>query len=528
MYNTPIKPPKPTAKSRANYQRRFRPEKPAKPTNKSIANYRRKTRLNRNEEVETFETDIPSFRRIPNSVRYQGKFINTAKNNERVERYSRPRIRESQYNLRGKSGREKQKVFNRMEYQSRLAENNREREKQKKIRNQVFREHFFRDGKELQNKSYRTKIRKQIGNELKRRKTMKNNNPEFNVINSPITLPPRRINSNKLSEEYEIINSNQYDFRNLPKSRRPGRLSSFFKRRPRKVRTKRSVGGGHRLDLIEMKSLHKRRNSPIYKGLGNDMLMSYIFLLEKHKHKLCIAVGDKQKLKTEIDPTYIGLVYELEKSGNKLVYNAGLSDLKKFIKECKHKYFIIPLSMEYPNSGAHFNLLVGDTKRGVIERFEPYGSVINEKVHKNFDIDFEKFLKENELDYEYSLPKDFMPKLAFQELEETQIDDQVASMRRDDYRGYCGMWSIWFIDLKMSNPDETSKSLLAKSLKKMKKRNFRKFIRNYANHIIEVRKMVLEEIDTDCKQTKGGMSPDYQLFKKCVNEFVKRKLDKYF
>ena len=62
----------------------------------------------------------------------------------------------------------------------------------------------------------------------------------------------------------------------------------------------------------------------------------------------------------------------------------------------------------------------------------------------------------------------------------------------------------------------------------MKKRNFRKFIRNYANHIIEVRKMVLEEIDTDCKQTKGGMSPDYQLFKKCVNEFVKRKLDKYF
>ena len=62
------------------------------------------------------------------------RFINTSKNNERVERYSRPRIRESQYNLRGKSKREKQKVFDRMDYLSRLEADNREREKQKKIR----------------------------------------------------------------------------------------------------------------------------------------------------------------------------------------------------------------------------------------------------------------------------------------------------------------------------------------------------------------------------------------------------------
>lgn len=535
MYNTPIKPPKPTRESIAKY--RGQPKKPPKPTSKSIANYRRRTRLNRLEDNNYFEPDFIPLKRIPNSVRYQGRKTNKSRNEERMNRYSRPTRPESQFNIRGKTRKEKQRVFDRMEYMLRLEKNNRERARQKELKNQVFREHFFRNGKEIENKTYRTKIRKQIGNELRIRKTMINNNPGFNVINSPVVMPasaPQRLNSNKLSEEYEKINTNQYDFRSMPNTKRKSKMLSLFSRmkpragKIRRTRTKRSIGGGHRLDLIEMKSLHKKRNSPIYKGLGNDMLMSYIFLLEKHKHKLCIAVGDKEKLKTDINPTYIGLVYELDKDKNKIVYNAGLDNLKKFIKECKHKYFIIPLSMEYPNSGAHFNLLVGDTKRRVIERFEPYGSVINEKVHKNFDNDFQDFIKKNELDYEYSLPGDFMPKLAFQELEETQIDDQVASMRRDDYRGYCGMWSVWFIDLKMSNPEETSKSLLAKSLKKMKKRNFRKFIRNYANHIIEVRKMVLEEIDPECKKTRDGMSPDYQLFKRCVNRFVRQKLDNYF
>ena len=28
------------------------------------------------------------------------------------------------------------------------------------------------------------------------------------------------------------------------------------------------------------------------------------------------------------------------------------------------------------------NLLIGDNENNIIERFEPYGSVINEKVHK--------------------------------------------------------------------------------------------------------------------------------------------------
>ena len=121
-----------------------------------------------------------------------------------------------------------------------------------------------------------------------------------------------------------------------------------------------------------------------------------------------------------------------------------------------------------------------------------------------------------------------MPKLAFQELEETQIDDQVASMRRDDYRGYCGMWSIWFVDMRMRNPEMSSKELLAMSLKKMKGKNFRKFIRNYTNFLVEMRKIIMEKTDKDCRKNNNGKSPDYDFFKVCVSKYIEQHLDKYF
>ena len=44
------------------------------------------------------------------------------------------------------------------------------------------------------------------------------------------------------------------------------------KRRPTRKRS--SVGGGHKINLLEKKSMHKRRNSPIYKGLGSDLIIT--------------------------------------------------------------------------------------------------------------------------------------------------------------------------------------------------------------------------------------------------------------
>ena len=299
-------------------------------------------------------------------------------------------------------------------------------------------------------------------------------------------------------------------------------------RRRSRVREMSSVGGGHRINLIEKQSIHKRRTSPIYKGLGSDLIMSYIYLMIKHNNILSIAIGDKAKLKRNPNPIYVGLVYLYKNNKNNLEYDRGMKALSKFMLNCKTRFFMIPVSIEYPNSGAHFNLLLGDTKTGILERFEPYGSVINEKVHDNFDKDIKSFLKIHKIDLKYKKPKDFIQQKGFQELEEVQIENQLGSVRRDDYRGYCGMWSVWFIDMRMKNPNISSKELLDLSLKKMKGKNFRKFIRNYTNYLVEMRKVIMEKTDKDCRKNNSGKSPNYDFFKVCVSKFVNEHLDEYF
>ena len=68
------------------------------------------------------------------------------------------------------------------------------------------------------------------------------------------------------------------------------------------------------------------------------------------------------------------------------------------------------------------------------------------------------------------------------------------------------MWSIWFIEMKMRNPDLPSDKLLKKALKEMQrlksskteKFTYRRFVRNYKDHIIEMRKGILREGGVNC------------------------------
>ncbi len=307
-----------------------------------------------------------------------------------------------------------------------------------------------------------------------------------------------------------------------------------FRRKPKKslYKTKRKIGGA--VSLMRKGSVKKRRNSPMYKGLGYDMLMAYVYLIKKYKHTLCIAIGDKTTLKGTFDPTYIGLVYERTSNKNSMIYHGGLEELKNFIKNCKKRFFAIPLSMEYPDSGPHFNILVGDNKTKIIERFEPYGAYVDEKVHESFDKDLKKFLEKNNLDFGYKNPDEFCPASGFQELEENNIQKKKASVRKNDYRGYCGMWSMWFIEMKIRNPDLPSDKLLKKALKEMRrlKNNkseeftYRRFVRNYKDHIIETRTEIMKEGGVDCRV--GGKSPDYSTFKRCAKTFMDKKLDDFF
>ena len=259
--------------------------------------------------------------------------------------------------------------------------------------------------------------------------------------------------------------------------------------------------------------------------------MSYIYLINKYGKDLCIAIGDKEQIKQEYDPTYVGLIYKRKGNNNEMVYQGGVDKLVDFMRKCNRRFFAIPLSLEYPDSGPHFNLLVGDTERKLLQRFEPYGGGLDEKVHDNFDKEIARLLKKNKLGLKYENPDKLYGGSGFQDKEETAINKRAASVRVNDYRGYCGMWGVWFLELKLKNQDKTSKELITETLKEIKDLKgltFRKYIRNYKDDIVEKRKALMEKAGISCKDPYTGLSPDYNLFKKCAQKFLVENLDNYF
>ena len=122
--------------------------------------------------------------------------------------------------------------------------------------------------------------------------------------------------------------------------------------------------------------------------------MAYVYLIKNYKSSLCIAIGDKRTIQKTFDPTYVGLIFERRGNKNELIYHGGLLELYNFIKNCKKRFFAIPVSMEYPDSGPHFNILIGDNKKKLLKDLNLMEHWLMKKVHEIFDKNFKSFLKQ--------------------------------------------------------------------------------------------------------------------------------------
>ena len=159
----------------------------------------------------------------------------------------------------------------------------------------------------------------------------------------------------------------------------------------------------------------------------------------------------------------------------------------------KKRFIILPLTVLPPScdsADSHANIMIFDTKKKTIERFETYGgkSIAGENIFINFDNKFEKLITKH-IKYKYLRPKDICPLKGFQLLEEDSIEFGSASERKGDPFGFCGAWSFWYADLRMTYPDIEQKKLQQKAISIIKTNpiTFRKFIRNYAQFILNER-----------------------------------------
>ncbi len=160
---------------------------------------------------------------------------------------------------------------------------------------------------------------------------------------------------------------------------------------------------------------------------------------------------------------------------------------KKFTNCSSKRYVVLPFGYNCSDNSGHANYLLYDKLEKTLERIEPYGFV-NTKCLNSIDLDLKiKQLFERNLGKEfikkYIKPTEFLPRRAFQSIQEDEKE-----MTKDDPVGFCSIWSMWYIDLRLSNPGIDRKILVKFAMKKLKSLpiSFTQFIRNYAHWIFEI------------------------------------------
>ena len=166
---------------------------------------------------------------------------------------------------------------------------------------------------------------------------------------------------------------------------------------------------------------------------------------------------------------------------------------KKFwnsFKKCQDKRFVVlPFGYDCIDSG-HANWLLYDKKTKSLERFESYGKISDKSClnPKGLDNEIEKLFKTNLGDdyiKNYYPPLSFLPARNIQTLQEEENEPL-------EVVGFCSVWSCFWIDLRLSNPNIDRKKLFKlaiahlKDIKKQNGMSFTQFIRNYSGLIVDV------------------------------------------
>jgi hypothetical protein len=254
------------------------------------------------------------------------------------------------------------------------------------------------------------------------------------------------------------------------------------------------------IDIEEEEGISKDKRKLVIKNIKNDNLLNYvsntkelfknwgasliatqkslIYLSTKHRDNVCI-------FKTKNVGYFINLIWD---DYEKKIHNND--DLWNYIKnKCikgGKRFIIIPLYIGYRDASskdfieAHSNYIIYDTLTNELERFEPHGTKV---THKDLDSELKKIfeLKLERNDIKYFEPADFLPEVCFQTIQ----GEEKESFGEGNLRGTCFLWSTWYADLRLSNPNMDRKVLVKEAQKffNTKYQSMTKFITDYGNFI---------------------------------------------
>ena len=108
----------------------------------------------------------------------------------------------------------------------------------------------------------------------------------------------------------------------------------------------------------------------------------------------------------------------------------------------------------------------------------------------------------NNLKFKLILPFEYMNHNSFQNLELKKIFGLYfdTNVKKGDLVGYCAVWCLWYISLRLKYPDRNSKTLVNETETIIKKNTtFRRFIRNYSKHCYIITEKIKKKYNTKTK-----------------------------
>jgi len=251
-------------------------------------------------------------------------------------------------------------------------------------------------------------------------------------------------------------------------------------------------------------------------GINIDFFCGLIYLLTKWKN--CRSSLTENFIYNENLQQYYGTIgikihtdsiymnFEATWISNKLFFPTTFDNsAKKFFLLAKKnknvRFFILPLAIEHVH-GSHANYIIYDIVYNEIERFEPHGSRFSGGYDYNPSL-LDTLIKEryNTIFNNSRMisPIEYLPKIGFQSIE---VSEGNKYTNIGDPGGFCAIWTIWYVDLRLEYPDIPRKKLIEKSMEyiKMKGYSFKTLIRNYTTKIIDIRDKLLGKIGIDINQ----------------------------
>ena len=235
--------------------------------------------------------------------------------------------------------------------------------------------------------------------------------------------------------------------------------------------------------LKDLNIFQSKTKSTSYRGSPFFSMVTLLYIEQKFPNT-CVIIPDKTNghLKHE----------DLSIRYNEILGRVVIPERfwEMFYNCSRKRYVVFPFGYSCKNSGGHANIMIYDRLNKSLERFEPYGSLddmITEKNKKCFEVDIDEVLfdlfDKRGLIVEYFPPSNFIPQEGLQKKQENE-----NSMHRTDPEGFCTMWSLFYCDLRLSNPDVEREKLLDYTMESFRrnKKSLTTFIRDYANIVSEL------------------------------------------